>query len=560
LSEQQAFALTHNLLLRRFPENDFMSAPSVRSAIAKRLFATTAAVLSGVLVTPSFAPLALAQDQQAPAQVQPAPEQSQPAAQPAPVAPPQVQLQPSHGPASVADLAERLLGAVVNISTSQNVKGTEAPNAVPMPQLPEGSPFQDFFDDFFKNRQGEDGQRGGGTQKVQSLGSGFVVDAEQGIVVTNNHVIADADEIEVNFSDGSKLKAELVGTDTKTDIAVLKVDPKQKKLTAVKFGDSNIMRIGDWVMAIGNPFGLGGTVTVGIVSARNRDINAGPYDDFIQTDAAINRGNSGGPLFNMEGEVIGINTAIISPSGGSIGIGFSIPSELAIGVVDQLRQFGETRRGWLGVRIQPVTDEIAESLGMATAKGALVAGIIKGGPVDNGVIQAGDVIIKFDGKDVKEMRDLPRVVAESPVGKAVDVLIVRKGVEQTVKVTLGRLEDGEKQASAEEDDEQQQEQAVTTATVLGMTVGELNDETRKKFEIAGDVSGVVITEVDAKSLAAERGILAGEVITEIAQESVSSPKDVMDRIGALKEQGRKNALLMLASKSGELRFVTLRMD
>ncbi|WP_442583158.1 DegQ family serine endoprotease [Mesorhizobium sp. ASY16-5R] len=530
-----------------------MSAPSVRSAITKRLFATTAAVLSGVLVMPAFAPLALAQDQQAPAQVQPA-------AQPAPVAPPQVQLQPSHGPASVADLAERLLGAVVNISTSQNVKGTEAPNAVPMPQLPEGSPFQDFFDDFFKNRQGEDGQRGGGTQKVQSLGSGFVVDAEQGIVVTNNHVIADADEIEVNFSDGSKLKAELVGTDTKTDIAVLKVDPKQKKLTAVKFGDSNVMRIGDWVMAIGNPFGLGGTVTVGIVSARNRDINAGPYDDFIQTDAAINRGNSGGPLFNMEGEVIGINTAIISPSGGSIGIGFSIPSELAIGVVDQLRQFGETRRGWLGVRIQPVTDEIAESLGMATAKGALVAGIIKGGPVDNGVIQAGDVIIKFDGKDVKEMRDLPRVVAESPVGKAVDVLIVRKGVEQTVKVTLGRLEDGEKQASAEEDDEQQQEQAVTTATVLGMTVGELNDETRRKFEIAGDVSGVVITEVDAKSIAAERGILAGEVITEIAQESVSSPKDVMDRIGALKEQGRKNALLMLASKSGELRFVTLRMD
>jgi serine protease Do len=540
-----------------------MSAPSVRSAIAKRLFATTTALLSGVLVVPSFAPLALAQEQvqQPPAQMQPAPAPV-PAVQPAPVAPPQVQLQPSHGPASVADLAERLLGAVVNISTTQNVKGTEAPNAVPMPQLPEGSPFQDFFDDFFKNREGEGGGQGGGggNQKVQSLGSGFVVDAEQGIVVTNNHVIADADEIEINFSDGSKLKAELVGTDTKTDIAVLKVDPKLKKLTAVKFGDSNVMRIGDWVMAIGNPFGLGGTVTVGIVSARNRDINAGPYDDFIQTDAAINRGNSGGPLFNMEGEVIGINTAIISPSGGSIGIGFSIPSELAVGVVDQLRQFGETRRGWLGVRIQPVTDEIAESLGMATAKGALVAGVIKGGPVDNGTILAGDVIIKFDGKDVKDMRDLPRVVAESPVGKAVDVLIVRKGVEQTVKVTLGRLEDGEKQASAEESAGEEQEQAVTTASVLGMTVGELNDETRKKFEIAGDVSGVVITEVEPKSLAAERGILAGEVITEIAQESVASPKDVMDRIGALKEQGRKNALLMLASKSGELRFVTLRMD
>jgi serine protease Do len=469
---------------------------------------------------------------------------------------------PTNGPASVADLAEGLLGAVVNISTSQTVKGTEGPGAVPMPQLPEGSPFQDFFDDFFKDRGGDNG---GGSQKVQSLGSGFVIDAEQGIVVTNNHVIADADDIEVNFSDGVTLKATLVGTDTKTDIAVLKVDPKGHKLTAVKFGDSNRMRIGDWVMAIGNPFGLGGTVTVGIISARNRDINSGPYDDFIQTDAAINRGNSGGPLFNMDGEVIGINTAIISPSGGSIGIGFSIPSQMAAGVVDQLRQYGETRRGWLGVRIQPVTDDIAESLGMATPKGALVAGIIKGGPVDNGQILPGDVIVKFDGKDIHEMRDLPRVVAESPVGKAVDVVLVRKGTEMTVQVTLGRLEDGEKLASAEEGGQDQGKDGdeaapVATASVLGMTVGELNDEARKKFGIADDVSGVVVTDVAKDSAAAERGIQAGDVITEIAQESVASPKDVMDRIGALKEQGRKNALLMLASKTGELRFVTVRMD
>lgn len=468
-----------------------------------------------------------------------------------------------NGPASVADLAEGLLGAVVNISTSQTVKGTEGPGAVPMPQLPEGSPFQDFFDDFFKDRGGERG--GGGSQKVQSLGSGFVIDAEQGFVVTNNHVIADADDIEVNFSNGVTLKAELVGTDTKTDIAVLKVDPAGHKLTAVTFGDSNKMRIGDWVMAIGNPFGLGGTVTVGIVSARNRDINSGPYDDFIQTDAAINRGNSGGPLFNMNGEVIGINTAIISPSGGSIGIGFSIPSQLAVSVVDQLREFGETRRGWLGVRIQPVTDDIAESLGMKDAKGALIAGIIKGGPVDNGSIQAGDVVTKFDGKEIDDMRDLPRIVAESPVGKAVDVVIVRKGVEQTVKVTLGRLEDGEKLASGEgastdEGSSGEQDKAVATASVLGMTIGELNDENRGKFEIAADVSGVVVTEVAKDSAADERGVQAGEVITEIAQESVSTPKDVMDRIGALKQQGRKNALLMLASKTGELRFVTIRMD
>ncbi|MFU0503181.1 DegQ family serine endoprotease [Pseudaminobacter sp. NGMCC 1.201702] len=467
---------------------------------------------------------------------------------------------PAQGPASVADLAEGLLGAVVNISTSQTVKGGGGPGAVPMPQLPEGSPFQDFFDDFFKNRPGEDGG-GGGSQKVQSLGSGFVVDAEKGIVVTNNHVIADADEIEVNFSDGSKLKAELVGTDSKTDIAVLKIDPKAKKLTAVKFGDSAKMRIGDWVMAVGNPFGLGGSVTVGIISARNRDINSGPYDDFIQTDAAINRGNSGGPLFNMYGEVVGINTAIISPTGGSIGIGFSIPSELAAGVVTQLAEFGETRRGWLGVRIQPVTDEIAESLGMKDAKGALVAGVMRGGPVDNGTILPGDVITKFDGKEVEEMRDLPRVVAESPVGKAVDVEIVRKGVEQTVKVTLGRLEDGEKLAKADDADQSAPDGSLAaTVSVLGMTIGELNDDSRSKFEIGADVAGVVVTEVEPGSAAAERGILAGEVITEIAQETVSSPKEAMDRINTLKEQGRKNALLMLASKSGELRFVTVRMD
>jgi serine protease Do len=522
--------------------------------VARRILgATLALLMAGSAALPGAA-FAQQVAPAAPAPVTPAPAAPAPGTTPPSVDP------LSRGPDSVADLAQGLLGAVVNISTSQNAKGSDGPEAVPMPELPEGSPFRDFFDDFFNDRQGPGGNRGG--QKVQSLGSGFVIDGKQGIIVTNNHVIADADEIEINFSDGSKLKAELVGTDTKTDIAVLKVDPAKKALTEVKFGDSDKMRIGDWVMAIGNPFGLGGSVTVGIISARNRDISSGPYDDFIQTDAAINRGNSGGPLFNMHGEVIGINTAIISPSGGSIGIGFSIPSEMAVGVVDQLREFGETRRGWLGVRIQPVTDEIAESLGMKGAKGALIAGVIKGGPVDNGVIQPGDVVIKFDGKDIKEMRDLPRIVAESPVGKAVDVIIVRKGVEQTVKVTLGRLEDGEKLAENEDGKPQEGDESgpVATATVLGMTIGELNDDNRKKFGIADDISGVVVTEVAKDSVASERGVVAGDVITEIAQESVKSPKDMMDRVGKLKEQGRKNALLMLASKTGELRFVTVRMD
>lgn len=463
----------------------------------------------------------------------------------------------AEGPASVADLAERLAGAVVNISTSRSTDGG-ASGRVPLPKLPEGSPLQEFFDDFFQDEPEQEQ----GPRQAQSLGSGFVIDAEEGIVVTNNHVISGADEIVVNFTDGGKLDAELLGVDTKTDLAVLKIDPSKRKLQDVPFGDSDRMRIGDWVMAIGNPFGLGGTVTVGIVSARNREIGSGPYDDFIQTDAAINRGNSGGPLFNMDGEVIGINTAIISPTGGSIGIGFSIPSALAIKVVDQLREFGETRRGWLGVRIQEVTDEIAESLGMGKAMGAMVSGVIEGGPVDDGSIQPGDVIVEFDGKAVDNVRELPRIVAESPVGKEVDVVVVRKGEEETVRVTLGRLEDGEKLASAETktDTPAGESEAVSSAAVLGMHMATLDDQLREQFEITADVSGVVITKVDEGSPASTKGVAAGDVIVEIAQATVSTPKEALDRLEELKGQGRRNALLMLASKNGELRFVTLRMD
>ncbi|WP_419195766.1 DegQ family serine endoprotease [Ensifer adhaerens] len=468
---------------------------------------------------------------------------------------------PTNGPASVADLAAGLLDAVVNIATSQKVKNDD--NA-PAPQVPEGSPYQPYFDEFFKGQGGQGGSR---QRTVDSLGSGFVIDPS-GFIVTNNHVIEGADDIEINFANGSKLKAKLVGKDTKTDLAVLKVEPKAP-LKAVPFGDSRKMRIGDWVMAIGNPFGLGGSVSVGIISARGRNINAGPYDNFIQTDAAINRGNSGGPLFNMAGEVIGINTAIISPSGGSIGIGFSVPTELAANVVLQLKDFGETRRGWLGVRIQPVTDDIAESLKMATPHGALVSGIIEGGPIANGEIRAGDVIVKFDGRDVTEMRDLPRAVAESPVGKAVDVVVVRDGKEQTVKVTLGRLEDGADVASAPaatSNDETQKpdkpEAAPLPATdvVLGMKLATLNEETRKKYGIADDVDGVVITEVSPNSAAAERRVEPGDVIVEVGQEAMDTPGDVADRVEELKSDGRHNALLMLSNKTGELRFVTVRVE
>ena len=501
-------------------------------------------------------------DQLGPDAMLPAPPTAAPTVTAAPSTGPAIDT----GPASVADLAEGLLDAVVNISTSQSVGGEGA--GPQTPQTPDGSPFEEFFDEFFDG----DGSQGG-SQKVNSLGSGFVIDPS-GFVVTNNHVIEDADDIEVVFPDGRKLKATLVGTDPKTDLSVLKVDPPAP-LKAVRFGDSRQMRIGDWVMAIGNPFGLGGSVTVGIISARGRNINAGPYDNFIQTDAAINKGNSGGPLFNMKGEVIGINTAIISPSGGSIGIGFAVPTELAQNIVNQLIEFGETRRGWLGVRIQPVTDEIAESLGLDSARGALVSGVVAGGPVDNGEIRAGDVILAFDGVPVREMRDLPRAVAESPVGKAVDVTVLRDGKEQTVQVTLGRLEDSPADEQVEEGaapegqepmpdgdqgEEQNGEVQSGPAIALGMTIAPLDDERRAEFSIDDSIEGVVITEVEGGSAAAGKGLKPGDVIVEVAQDFVDNPTAVRERIDALKAEGRRNVHLMIADPTGALRFVAVPLE
>ncbi|MEZ5841132.1 MAG: DegQ family serine endoprotease [Hyphomicrobiales bacterium] len=456
----------------------------------------------------------------------------------------------AQGPASVADIAEKLVDAVVNISTSQTVKG---PQGIPLPDLPEGSPFRDFFEDFFDRQQKDDNK----PRRVQSLGSGFVIDPS-GIVVTNNHVIQDADEVTVNFNDGTKLVAEIIGRDTKTDIAILRVKP-EKPLHAVGFGSSEKLRVGDWVMAIGNPFGLGGTTTLGIVSARNRDINSGPYDDFIQTDAAINRGNSGGPLFNMDGEVVGINTAIISPSGGSIGIGFAIPSAIAVKVIEQLQSFGETRRGWLGVRIQEVTDEIAESLGMDKARGALVAGVTETGPADKAGIQPGDVIVSFDDKPVPSMRDLPRMVADTAIGKEVTVKVLRKGEEVQIKVALGRLEEGEKLDPSEETDTAPVETPKTTE-MLGMTLAPASGEFRSRFKLAEGVEGVVVVEVAPGSAAAEKRIQPGDVIVEVAQEAVTTPAEVAARIAALKDKGRKSALLLLSSKNEELRFVAVPIE
>jgi serine protease Do len=329
-------------------------------------------------------------------------------------------------------------------------------------------------------------------------------------------------------------------------------------LKAVKFGDSDKLRLGEWVIAIGNPFSLGGTVTAGIVSARNRDINSGPYDNYIQTDAAINRGNSGGPLFNLKGEVVGINTAIISPSGGSIGIGFSVPSKTAVAVIDQLKQFGETRRGWLGVRIQQVTDEIADSLGIKPARGALVAGVDDKGPAKD-VIEPGDVIVQFDGKDIHEMRDLPRVVADTPVGKDVAIVVIRKGKEDTKTVKLGRLEDGEKQQASLKQDSSPDTKPVVKKT-LGIDLANMSDELRKQYKIKDTVKGVVILAIDPNSPAADKRLNPGDTIVEIAQEAVASADDFQTKIDKLKSEGRRSALLLVASAEGELRFVAIALQ
>jgi serine protease Do len=457
------------------------------------------------------------------------------------------------GPPSVADLSEALIDSVVNISTTQTIGGPSAGGDVPqMPQLPPGTPFEDFFNEFFKNRRNGE-QR---PQRTSSLGSGFVID-QSGIIVTNNHVIDEADDIQVNFNDGSKLKATLVGRDKKVDLAVLKVDPP-KPLKAVHFGDSDKLRVGDWALAIGNPFGLGGTVTLGIVSARNRDINSGPYDNYIQTDAAINRGNSGGPLFNMDGEVIGINTAIISPTGGSIGIGFSVPASTAAPLIDQLRRYGETRRGWLGVRIQAVTDDIAESLGMTEPKGALIAGIDDKGPAKPAGLEPGDVVIKFDGKNIREMRDLPRIVADTPVDKDVEIVILRKGQELTKTVKIARLVETEEPQKTSVDSGAPEKSPPTKA--LGLEMSTLSQELRERYKFNEDAKGVVVTDVESGSAADDKQVKAGDLILQVGQQVVNSPEDVTKRLDELRKSGTKQALLLLSNGQGELRFVAVPLN
>ena len=445
-------------------------------------------------------------------------------------------------PESFADLAEKLSPSVVNISTTTIIERKTRE----MPSFPPGSPFEDFFKQFDK----PDNKK----RRAQSLGSGFIIDSK-GYIITNNHVIDNAEKIMVILFDDTTFEASVVGKDPKTDVALLKIDPKKVKLQSVKFGDSNKLRVGDWVMAIGNPFGFGGTVTAGIVSARGRNLS-GSYDDYIQTDASINRGNSGGPLFDMKGNVVGINTAIFSQSGGSVGIGFAVSSNLAKQVTDQLREYGRTKRGWLGVLIQEISDEIAEGLGMKTAMGALVSSATEGGPAEKAGVKTGDVIIKFNNIEIKNMRELPKVVASTAVGQSVPLVILRNGKEMTLNVILGELELAEKDnligktskknAKAKEYDK------------LGFTAEELSDQNKSKFKLKDINTGVVITSVKNDSSAQQAGLNPGMVIVKVGQIEVNSLDIIDEAIQNAIKQKRK-ALLLLVKVEGKTRFVALEL-
>ena len=459
-------------------------------------------------------------------------------------------------PEPFSKLADELLPGVVNISTTQLIEDKYSNN--PQFKFPPGSPFEDMFREFFDMDRNNNTPR---KRKATSLGSGFVID-ETGYIVTNNHVIGEADQIEVVFQDETKLKAKLVGKDPKVDIAVLKVEPT-KRLKAIKWGDSSKSKVGDWDLAIGNPFGLGGTVTAGIISAKSRDIRMGQYDSFIQTDASINKGNSGGPMFNMDGDVIGINSAIFSPSGGSVGIGFAIPSAMAIDVIDQLKNFGKTSRGWLGVRIQLVTEEIAEAYGLDRPRGALVASVENNSPSYKAGVKPGDIILKFDEKIIKKDRDLPRIVAVTKAGKNVRLEIWRSNKTINLKVKLGELESFEKKDKAEF----KKNNVPNKIEKIGIELAKITHDLRVKFNIAKDVKGVLILNVERNSLAAERGLVPGDVILAIIDNDasqkhikVSSPIEIIDKIKQLKKDKKNILLLYILHFNGTPGYVPLKIN
>ena len=431
-------------------------------------------------------------------------------------------------PESFADLVEKLSPSVVSIASTTIIENNSQNE---IPQFPEGSPFDEFFKDYF-DRDQRRSQR-----PMTGLGSGFII-SEEGIIVTNNHVIEGADEITVILSDETEYTAELLGRDPKADIAVLKIDPNNKKLIGLDWGDSDVMRVGDWTIAIGNPLGLGGTVTAGIVSAISRDLGSGPYVKFLQTDASINRGNSGGPLFNLDGKVIGINTAIVSQTGGSIGLGFAIPSNSAKKIVNQLKEFGKTKRGWLGVMIQPVTKDFAESLGLSDQKGAFVSNVNPNGPSKKAGIEAGDVILKFNNEEIIKMSDLPRVVAEADVGSTASLEVWRKNKRINIEVILGELP-GEVVTERDNIEPKIKDKKIMS---LGITI--INND-----------SGIEVTNVEDE----DSSLLIGDIISEVNREKVDSINLFEEMVDKFEKSGRSSILLKIIRDEEQL-WITIRFS
>jgi serine protease Do len=458
-------------------------------------------------------------------------------------------------PATFADLASKVTPAVVNIS-STHVETADAEQSQGMPDL-RGTPFEQLFKQFMENQNGGKPMK----RKATALGSGFVIDPT-GYIVTNNHVIESATDIQVTTTDGIDHPAKLIGADPKTDLALLKIETT-KPMPYVQFGDSDKARVGDWVLAVGNPFGLGGTVTTGIVSARSRDIHEGPFDDFLQIDASINQGNSGGPTFDMNGNVVGINTAIFSPSGGSVGIGFAIPSNLAKPILAELKDKGSIQRGYLGVEIQQVTPEIAKAIGLDEPKGALVASIQPDSPAAKAKLEPGDVIVSYNNQPIHEMRDLPRLVAETDPNAKVDLGILRDKHEMTLSTVVSKLKDDDKVAS--NDSQGQDDNSPTNAntgvqvSALGATLAPVTATTRQMFNLDDKEKGVVVADLDSDGPLADQGIRPGDVIKRVSDSAVASPADVK-RLAEKAKENKENVLLMLVDRGGRSLFIAVKLD
>jgi len=456
-----------------------------------------------------------------------------------------------YGPPSFATLAEQVKPAVVSIAITgkTNVMAGMPGQGFKMPQFPEGTPFGEFFKHFYDGQRGMPGEDNGAEQEFQAVGSGFVI-SEDGYVVTNNHVVENAEEINVVMQDGTQYEATIKGVDPKTDLALLKVKA-DKPLPYVELGDSDRAKVGEWVVAVGNPFGLGGTVTAGIVSARGRDIHSGPFDDFIQIDAPINRGNSGGPLFDNQGRVIGVNTAIYSPTGGNVGIGFAIPSNMAKDIIADLKANGKVARGWLGVQIQPVTEEIAESLDLKEKHGALVAGVEPGSPAEHAGIKRGDVIVSMNGEKLDDFKDLPRLVAKAKAGNESTFEVERQGKTRNIEVKIGSMPSDDVKVALANDAKNDD------TPKLGVYLAELTPEARQRFRIDKDTEGVLVAGVQNGSPASKAGIRAGSVINMVGQDTVKSPQDVIAKVKEAAKE-KKSSVLLMVEQDGAQRFVAVK--